>query len=174
MLEMQSEANSEARWYVAQTRSRHEKRVAKQLQERGIEHYLALYETVSRWKDRRVRLDLPLFPGYVFVHMALQERLRVLDIPSVVRLVGFGGLPVPITDYEMESLRVGLMSKRGVEPHPHLTAGRHVRIRSGPLAGLEGILIRKKGNYRLAISVKLIERSVLVEVDLCDLEPSIH
>jgi transcription antitermination factor NusG len=161
----------EPRWYVAQTCSRHEKRVAEQLSTRGIENFLPLYEMVSRWKDRRVRVQLPLFPGYVFVRVALQERRRALEIPSVARLVGFGGLPVPLPDDEMEAMRNGLVGQLRAEPHPYLTVGRRVRIKFGPLAGLQGILLRKKASYRFVLSLELIHRSIVVDVDAADLLP---
>jgi transcription antitermination factor NusG len=163
----------EPRWYVAQTHSRHEKRVAEQLNGRGIENFLPLYEMVSRWKDRRVRIKLPLFPGYVFVRVPLQERLRALEIPSVARLVGFGGLPASLPDDEMEAMRNGLAGQLRAEPHPYLTVGRRVRIKFGPLAGLEGILLRKKASYRFVLSLELIHRSIVVDVDAADLLPLI-
>src|SRR5271165_4092371 len=125
----------EPHWYVAQTCSRHEKRIAAQFDLRGLEYFLPLYETVSRWKDRHVRLQMPLFPGYLFVRVPLQGRSRALQVPSVVRLVGFGGFPVPIPDDEMKTLRSGLTNLLRAEPHPYLTVGRHVRIKSGPLTG---------------------------------------
>jgi len=162
---------SEPHWYVAQTCARHEKRVAEQFEVRGIEHFLPLYETVSRWKDRRVRLQLPLFPGYIFVRVPLRQRLRALEVPSVVRLVGFGSLPMPVPDQEMEAMRNGLTNRLRAEPHPYLTVGRRVRIKSGPLAGLHGILLRKKGIYRFVLSVDLIQRSVAADVDVADIEP---
>src|ERR1700683_2602353 len=93
------------RWYAVHTRANHEKRVTEQLQRRDIENFVPLYEKVSRWKDRRVRLQLPLFAGYVFVRMALCERLRVLEVPSIAQLVGFGGLPTPLPDEEISALR---------------------------------------------------------------------
>jgi transcription antitermination factor NusG len=163
------ESYSKPRWYVAQTRSRHEKSVAAQLNERGVEHFLPLYEAVSQWKDRRVRLQLPLFAGYIFVRIPLRERLRALEIPSIVRLVGFGGLPVPMPDHEMEAMRNGLTSMLSVEPHPFLNLGSRVRIRQGPLGGLEGILLRRKGRYRVVLSVDLIKRSIVVNVDATDI-----
>jgi transcription antitermination factor NusG len=161
----------EPRWYVAQTCSRHEKRVAEQLSARRIENFLPLYEMVSRWKDRRVRVQLPLFAGYVFVRVPLQERLRALEIPSVARLVGFGGLPAPLPDDEMEAMRNGLAGQLRAEPHPYLTVGRRVRIKFGPLAGLQGILLRKKASYRFVLSLELIHRSIVVDVDAGDLLP---
>jgi transcription antitermination factor NusG len=162
---------AQPRWYAAYTCPRHEKSVAGQLTGRGVEFYLPLYETVSRWKDRRVRLSLPLFPGYVFVRIPLCERLRVLGVPSVVRLVGFTGRPAPLPEEEIESLRNGLSTLRA-EPHPFLKAGRRVRIVQGPLQGLEGVLLRRKGRYRLVISLDLIQRSICVDVDADSLQPT--
>ncbi len=161
----------EPQWYAAYTCANHEKRVAEQLKQRAVEHFLPLYESVRRWKDRRVRLELPLFPGYVFVRLALRDRLQVLQIPSVVRLVGFNGLPTALPDNEMERLRNGLTRQLHAEPHPYLTVGRRVRVRRGPLQGAQGILIRKKGFFRVVLSLDLILRSVAVEVDAADLEP---
>lgn len=158
-------------WYAAYTCAQHEKRVAEQLAEREVEHLLPLYAAVHRWKDRRVRVELPLFPGYVFVRLALQDRLRVLQVPSVVRLVGFGGLPAALPDDQVEILRSGLADRLHVEPHPFLAVGRRVRIVCGPLAGLEGILRRKKNNLRFVLSVDLIQRSIAVDVDAADVEP---
>src|SRR5215467_5686626 len=101
-------ADVQPHWYAAYTCSRHEKRVVEHLSNRSVEHYFPQYETVSRWKDRRVLVSLPLFPGYVFVHISLCERLRVLTVPGVVRLVGFHGLPAPLPGEAIEELRKGL------------------------------------------------------------------
>src|ERR1700689_3042112 len=111
-------AQATPQWYAAYTRSHHEKCVAEQLQTRTVEHFLPLYETVRRWKDRRKRMELPLFPGYIFVRVPLQERLRVLVIPGVVRLVGFDNRPVALPDGEMEALRTLLTRRLRTEPHP--------------------------------------------------------
>ena len=161
----------EARWYAAYTCANREKRIAEQLRGRAIEHFLPLYEAVHRWKDRRVRLELPLFPGYVFVRLPLAERLRVLEVPSVVRLVGFGEHPEPLNDDEVETLRIGLRSGLGAQPHAFLPLGRRVRITHGPLSGLEGVLLRRKGNLRIVLSVDLIQRSIVVDVDAADVVP---
>ena len=163
---------TEPRWYAAYICANHEKRVAIQLVERSVEHFLPLYETVRRWKDRRMHLELPLFPGYVFVHMALVDSLRVLQVPRVVRLVGFNGHLSPLPDEEIEGLKNSLAGGLRAEPHPFLTAGRRVRIKAGPLEGREGILLRKKGNFRLVISIDLIQRSMIVDVDAADIEPA--
>ena len=160
----------ESYWYAVYTKANHEKQVAQQLQQRSIEHFLPLYESVRRWKDRRVRLQMPLFPGYVFTRLVLRDRLRVLQIPSVVRFVSFNSLPTALPDEEMEILRSGLSQHLRAEPHPFLMLGRRVRIKSGPLQGLEGILLRRKSNLRVVISVGLIHRSIAVDVDSIDLE----
>jgi len=160
----------EIHWYAAYTCAQHEKSVARQLESRSIESFLPLYEKVSRWKDRRVKVQLPLFTGYVFVRIALEEKLRVLQIPSVVRLVGLNGSPTPLTHDEMEAMRNGLTQILNAEPCPYLQVGRRVRIKSGPLAGLQGILLRKKASYRFVLSLELICRSIVVDVDAADLE----
>jgi transcription antitermination factor NusG len=157
-------------WYAAYTCANHEKRVAQQLCVRSIEHFLPLYDSVRRWKDRRVQLQLPLFPGYVFVRIALRDRLQVLEIPSVARLVGFNGTPTPLAEGEIEALKAGLEGGVRVVPHPYLKVGRRVRIIAGPFEGLEGILIRRKNELRFVISLDLIHRSISVEVDGIDVE----
>jgi transcription antitermination factor NusG len=162
---------SEPHWYAAYTCAQHEKRVAEQLAKREVAHFLPLYSSVRRWKDRRVRLALPLFPGYVFVRLVLQDRMRVLEIPRVVRLVGFGGIPTVLPEEEVEVLRSSLTDELHAEPHPFLTVGRRVRIVRGPLTSLEGILQRKKNNLRLIVSVELIQRAFAVNVDAADVQP---
>jgi transcription antitermination factor NusG len=161
----------EQRWYAAYTCANHEKRVRQQLEQRSIESYLPLYETVRRWKDRRMCLQLPLFPGYVFVRMVLVDRLRVLQVPSVVRLVAFNGHLAALPDVEIDGLKNGLVGGVQAEPHPFLTAGRRVRIKAGPLQGREGILIRRKGSLRVVLSIDLIQRSIVVDVEVADVEP---
>lgn len=158
-------------WYAAYTSANHEKRVAQQLAQRSVEHFLPLYRVVRRWKDRRVHQQRPLFPGYVFVRLALHDRLQVLQVPGVAKLVGFSGSPAALPQDEIEALRASLLNRVRAEPHPYLTVGRRVRVKSGSLAGMEGILVRKKNRDRLVISLDLIMRSVAVEVDGLGLEP---
>jgi transcription antitermination factor NusG len=158
-------------WYAIYTCANHEKRVAAELGARSVEHFLPLYSSVRRWKQRRVRLELPLFPGYVFVRIALGERLRVLEIPSVVRLVGFRGLPAALPEDEIAALRCGLSSGRSrTEPCPRWATGRRVRITGGPFAGLCGVMKRCKAGLRVVVSLDLIERSVAVEVDAGEIQ----
>jgi transcription antitermination factor NusG len=161
---------AEEHWYAVYTRANHEKRVAAETEARGVEHFLPVYRSVRRWKDRRVSLELPLFPGYVFVRVALRDRLRVLQIPSVVHLVGFSGQPSALPDEEMDILRSGFSERLHAEPHPFLTIGRRVRVTSGPFAGIEGVLKRRKSNLRVVISLELIRQSVAVEVGEAEIE----
>jgi len=163
-------ANCEKKWYAAYTSANHEKRVAEQFVARDVEHFLPVYDSVRRWKDRRVTLQMPLFPGYVFVCMALRDRLQVQQVPGVAHLVGFDGSPAAIPDEEINALRASLESGVRAEPHPYLTVGRHVRLKSGPLAGMQGILLRRKGNFRVVISIELIQRSLVVHLDAVDVE----
>lgn len=157
-------------WYALCTCPRHEKRVATQIEQRSFSCFLPLYRSLRRWKDRRKELKLALFPGYVFVHMALENRLQILQLPGVVRLVSFHGQPAVLPAEEIEALQSRLASELRMEPHPYLRAGRRVRVRSGPMRGLEGIIVRRKDRCRVVFSIDLIMRSVAVEVDEADLE----
>jgi transcription antitermination factor NusG len=165
-------AYCEPRWYAAYTSANHEKCVAEQLEVRAVEHFLPVYASVRRWKDRRVMLQMPLFPGYVFVRMALRDRLRVQQVPGVARLVGFDGTPVALPDEEIAALRAGLGSGVRVEPHPYLKMGRRVRVMGGPMTGMEGILVRRRGKLRVVISIDQIQRSVAIEVDASEIVPA--
>jgi transcription antitermination factor NusG len=163
-------AMTEPRWYAASTRSRHEKAVAEYCTQRSIANFVPLYESVRRWKNGRHRVNLPLFPGYAFVRIALANRLEVLKVPGVVRLVSFNGLPAPLGDAEIEILQRALASGQRATPHPYLAAGRRVRIKSGPLAGLEGRIVRRKKSLRFIIALDLISRASAVELEACELE----
>jgi transcription antitermination factor NusG len=164
-------AQSVPNWYAAYTCSRHEKKVAQQLEERGVEYFLPVYHSIRRWKDRRKELEFVLFPSYVFVRLALVDRLRVLQLPGVVRFVAFHGQPAPLPCGDIEALRNGIAQSLQPEHHPYLTAGRRVRVVHGPLSGAQGILVRWKNSCRLVISVDAIMRSVSVEIDEADIEP---
>jgi transcription antitermination factor NusG len=161
----------ESHWYAAYTSANHERRVAQQVERRSLECFLPLYESVRRWKDRRVRLELPLFPGYVFVRMALRDRLRVLQIPGVARLVGFDGHPAPVPNEDIEAIRACLAGRHPIEPHCYVQRGQRVLVLSGPLAGLTGIVVRQKKRTRFVISLDLLMRSVSVELDIADFNP---
>src|SRR5262249_50328435 len=165
------ESATQPQWFAVYTRANHEKRVAEQLANRDIAHFLPLYDTMSRWKDRRVLVHRPLFAGYLFVHLEVRNRLQVQQVPGVVGLVGFNGAPTAIPDAEITRVRELLGSGLHAEPHPFLTAGRRVRVKRGPLTGLEGILLRRKSGLRFVVSIELIQRSMAVEIDEADLEP---
>ncbi|MFZ0635182.1 MAG: UpxY family transcription antiterminator [Candidatus Acidiferrales bacterium] len=158
-------------WSVVYTCAQHEKSIAQQLAWRAIDSFLPLYEKISRWKDRTVRLQLPLFAGYVFVRVAAADRLRVLQIPGVVRFVGSNGRPAALPDGEIDALRRGLQRLRA-EPCPYLPVGRRVRLTSGALRGLEGVLVEKKSQRRFVISLELIQRAIAVELDAADVAPA--
>jgi transcription antitermination factor NusG len=161
-----------SKWFAAFTSPRHEKRVEQYLSQREIEHYLPVYRSPRKWRNGlKVVLDLPLFPGYIFVRINRTERVRVLEVPGVLAIVGgTAGEMAPLPEAEVEALRSGL-HLRQVEPHPLLTVGQRARIRSGALAGLEGIVVRKKNSLRFVLTMDLIMQSIAVEVDGSELEP---
>jgi transcription antitermination factor NusG len=157
-------------WYAVHTVSRHEKVVARQMNGNGLDHFLPLYKSARCWKDRRKELELPLFPGYVFVRIAFQDRLRVQKLTGVLQIVSFNGKPALVPEIEIEALRNGLTRNAWLEPYPYLKVGRRVRVRSGPMAGVDGILVRRKEKFRVVLSVDLIMQSVALEVDGADVE----
>jgi transcription antitermination factor NusG len=167
-----TEVITESRWFAVYTTCRHEKRIAQHLEQREIEHYLPLYQSERKWRDgSRVTLDLPLFPGYLFVRIQRSERVSVLSVPGALAVVGgTGGEPAPLADSAIESLRRGLKEHR-IEPHPLLRVGQSVRIRSGAFAGMEGVVARRKSGFRVVLTLEQIMQSIAVEVDQNDLEP---
>src|SRR5215813_13966485 len=163
--ENRSSSEQPHNWYALYTASNQEKRVEQHLRMKGVEVFLPLYTITKRWKNRMtMKIDLPLFTGYVFVRIALGERVRVLEAPAVVSLVGKGREPLPLPDTEIDTLRTGLQLRQ-VDPYPYLKVGNRARIRFGPLAGMEGIVVRKAGQLRVVISIDSIMRSMAVHVD---------
>lgn len=158
-------------WFALYTTCRHEKQVVRHLEQRSVECFLPLYKTQRKWKNKPpVLLELPLFPGYLFVRMNRLQRTRVLEVPGVLSIVGgTGAKQTPLPDFEIEALRNGLDPLRA-EPHPTLEVGQRARIVRGPLAGLNGIVIRKKNSIRVVLTIELIQQSVAIEVDWSDLE----
>jgi transcription antitermination factor NusG len=138
---------------------------------REIESFLPLYKSTRRWKNRRtVHLELPLFPSYIFARIDRRERVRVLEVPGVLGIVGNRRESAEIAETYIESLREGLRLHK-IQPHPYLTVGDRVRIINGPMTGQEGVLVRQKNDYRVVLTLELIMRSVAVEIDAADLEP---
>jgi len=159
-----------SRWYAVYVRPRHEKRVHAHLLFQQVECYLPLYRVARRWRNgSKVRIELPLFPGYLFVRIGKWERVGVLSVPGVLSFVGTGSQPAPLPDFEIDALRSGL-HLRNFEPYRKLAVGQRVRIKSGSLSGLTGVLVRNAGGLRVVLTVELIQQSVAVEVDEADVE----
>ena len=135
------------------------------LDSKGYEQYLPLYRRRRRWSDRVVTAEVPLFPGYVFCRFDSQHRLPVISTLGVVSIIGFGSDPEPIPDDEIKAIERVLQSGAGAEPHPFLRVGQRVRVSQGALKDVEGILVRKKSDLRLVVSVSILQRSVSVEID---------
>jgi transcription antitermination factor NusG len=158
-------ADDAALWYAVQVKTTHEKRVAWQLDQRLIEHFLPLYRERRRWSDRIKELELPLFPGYVFCRFTLRTRATVLKTPGVHRVVGIGSMPAPIEDHEIASIQEAQRSGLGVRPHPFLRNGQRVRVEGGPFKGLEGFITDIRRRDRLILSINLLHRSIALEID---------
>jgi len=164
-------------WYAVYTRPSHEKSVVKQFAVREIDCYLPSYRTTRRWRNRqKVELELPLFPGYVFARFPWSRHASVLEVSSVVSIVGNGREALRMRQDEIQSLRLGL-ERRRAEPHPNLHVGDRARIASGPLEGFEGIVARRSNGLRMVLSLQQLVKgacvdmkSVAVEVEECDLE----
>ena len=157
-------------WYAAHTRHQHEKLVARMLANKGFEVFLPLYTEVRQWRDRMKKMELPLFSCYVFLRGDLDRRLAILTTPGVHGLVSSAGQLAGIPEEEIQAVRSVIENRINAEPFPFLKCGDLVRVKSGALCGLEGFLVRKKGQTRLIISVTLLERSVSAEVDASTVE----
>jgi len=158
-------------WYAVRVRSNFERNVSTVLDHKGVEQFLPTYRSRRVWTDRIKTLDLPLFPGYVFCRIPLEDRNRVVVIDGVVGLVGAGRQPIPITDTEIHAIRTLVQSQVPAQPWPFLKIGQTVRICHGSLSGIEGILVRVKNSWRLVVSITLLERSVAVEIDSAYVSP---
>jgi transcription antitermination factor NusG len=157
-------------WYAVYTKHQHEKTASDLLARKGFEVLLPLYRATHRWKDRVKTVLIPLFPSYVFVRTSLEKKLDILRTPGVFWLVGHGGRAFPVPEREIEAVRKITQSSAHFEPHPFLKYGDLVRVRVGPLAGVTGILKQIKNQYRVVLSVGLLQKAVAVEVDLSVLE----
>jgi transcriptional antiterminator NusG len=152
-------------WFAIRVRSRFDKAVSEGLRSRNYESFAALYRVKRRWANRNREVEMPLFPGYVFSSFDPNNRLPILMCPGVVHLVGFGDGPTPVDENELEAVRAALRSRLTVEPCDFIAAGQRVRVEDGSLAGVEGLVLRVKSRLRLVISVTLLQRSVVVELD---------
>ena len=158
-------------WYAIWTRSRHESAVQDQLKEKGIEVFLPTVPRWSRWKDRKKKIDWPLFPGYCFARFDPGERLPILKCVGVVSIFSFEGEPAPIPDSEIVGIRRLVESDLAYDPCPMIREGMMVEVVHGPLRGVVGRLVRKNDKARLVLSVNLIGQAVSVEVDAADVKP---
>lgn len=152
-------------WYAVYTYPRHEQTVTEQLEWKSVEVFLPAFTSERRWKDRKVSIQIPLFPGYVFTRIRPSERARVLATPSVVRILSFNGIPAPIAEPEIQAIRLCVERGATLEQHAFLKVGERVRVLAGPFEGLEGIVIRHKSGCKLVISIDLIRQSVALEID---------
>lgn len=160
------------KWYAVHTRARHEKVVAAQLRGRGVETYLPLVEEIHRWSDRRKRVQVPLFAGYTFIHVSASAEsvAAVAAVESVVRIVGASPAGTPIPDAQIQAVHRLVSHNIPCVNHPFLAVGQRVRLRGGPLDGLEGTLIALKGARGLVVSIELIQRSLAVRIEGHDVE----
>jgi len=160
-------------WYAVWSRSRHEKTVASALNNVGVPTFLPLVTEMHRWSDRQKSVDVPLFPGYVFVQIpkSPEAQLRVLKTSGVVQFVGNRQGAMPIADAEMDQVRTVMGQRISCSPYPFLQIGQRVRIRGGALDGIEGILVGRNSASKLVISIELIQRSLAVSVYNFDVEP---
>lgn len=162
---MMSPSTDGARWFALQVRTRWENSAAMLLSGKGYQTLLPTYETSKRWNGRVKQVKAPLFPGYVFCQFDALNRLPILVTPGVISVVGRGRVPLPVDDAEITALQTVVSSGLSTEPWPYLEIGQKIRIESDALKGLEGILIKFKGNHRIVVSVSLLRRSVALEID---------
>jgi transcription elongation factor/antiterminator RfaH len=153
-------------WYAVQCWLRKENLIAAQLEGQGFECFLPKYKTLREWSDRKKEVERPLFPGYLFCRFDYTQRRPVVVTPGVLQIVGCGRTPMPIEDREIQAIQIAVASGVPGQPWPYLEVGEKVRIHTGTLSGLEGILVNFKGNHRVVLSVTLLQRSVALEVDL--------
>ena len=164
--ELPEMAKSSVPWYALQVWVRKEGLIATQLESQGFECFLPKYKSLREWSDRTKEVEQPLFPGYVFCRFDYTQRRPIVVTPGVLQVVGCGRTPLAVEDREIEAIQTAMASGIATQPWPYLEVGERVRIHSGKLSGLEGILINFKGNHRVVLSVSLLQRSVALEVDL--------
>jgi len=158
-------------WYAVRLRPRSEKMVSLHLRDKGYEQYLPLYRSRRRWSDRIKEIELPLFPGYIFCKFDVTNRLPILVVPGVISITGCGKMPLAIPEQEIAAVQRIVTSRMPYGPWPSMRAGQAVRVRSGPLEGLEGLVLEMRNAYHLVISVNLLSRSVSVLIDRNDVVP---
>jgi len=156
-------------WYALSTRSRHEKRVYDRFHLKGIESYLPLITVHRKWSDRYKTVQEPLFSCYVFVKIALKDRLPVLQTDGVVRLVSFKGIPATIPEHQLEAIKIVLKEKEDIQRIDYLTPGQKVEVVQGPLRGVRGVLINVKNRHRMVLTLDGIMQAISVDIDYRDI-----
>ncbi|GBE04616.1 hypothetical protein BMS3Abin10_00232 [bacterium BMS3Abin10] len=170
---MEQTSSHDLKWYVGHVKSRHEFQARKTLIVKGIDAFLPTVERLRNWKDRKKIIEFPLFPGYLFINIpeSPQAMLTVLKTKGIVKLLGsVPGKPDPIPDVQIVSLRKLVENKEALDPYPYLHEGQHVRIKKGPLAGVEGILTEKLGKHMLVLSVDVLRQGVGLTISASDVE----
>jgi len=157
-------------WFAVWTKSRHEHVVRTQLEHKAIEAFLPTVARWSRWKDRKKKIDWPLFPGYCFARFDPQQRMSILTCGGVVNIVSIDGEPAAIPEHEIRAIRQLVESDLAYDPCPLIREGMMVEVAHGPLKGVVGRLSRKNEKARLVLSVDLIGQAVSVEVDAADVK----
>jgi transcription antitermination factor NusG len=154
-----------APWYAVSVKHQHEHAVRSALEFKGYEVFLPTCRVKKRWSDRVKQMEVPLFGGYLFSRIPLEQRISAVDTPGVIRLVGFNGKPAPVAEHDIAAIQQALQSELPVRPWPKFEAGARVRIERGPLRGLEGVVVREKNGYQLVIGVEMLCRFMAVELD---------
>lgn len=153
-------------WYALSVRHQHEVAARTALECQGFEALAPTYRARRRWSDRVKEIDLPLFAGYVFCRFEFTERMKVMDVPGVAKVVEFGGAAAEISEAEIAAIRAVMNSRLAVRPWPYLKLGDQVRVERGPLRGVEGTLLREeKDRLQLVIGIEMLQRSLAVEVE---------
>lgn len=163
-------ASSADSWYALRTRSRHEKVVRVRLERHRILTLLPTMVTSRQWNDRLAPVELPLFPGYCFARFSLRDRFTVMNIPGVVQVVG-GSTPEPVAERDIQAITTLLQyHHKDLNPHPYLTEGMRVRVKRGPLQGMNGIFLQQRNACRLVVGIQLIHQAVSVHLNRADVE----
>jgi transcription termination/antitermination protein NusG len=153
-----------AQWFALVVKPRFDKAVAQALESKGYETLVPVYKKFHQYGKRSKHFELPLFPGYVCCRFDVEARLPIVTTPGVIRVLGIGNLPMPLSDTEIHSMQTAIKSQLPVQPFPFLNTGQRVRLNCGALAGVEGIVLGTKGGLRLVLSITMLQRSVVLEI----------
>ncbi|MBI4745262.1 MAG: UpxY family transcription antiterminator [Deltaproteobacteria bacterium] len=174
LVDMESTKDLKKRWYAIHVKSRHEFKVLDRLTGAGIEAFLPVVERLSNWKDRKKLVAFPLFPGYMFVHITRSHHSSILSVLKTIGVVRFLGMvpgePEPVPDDQIICLQQLIESKEELDPYPYLKEGQRVRIKKGPLATVEGILVERAGKHLLILSVDILRQGVSLKIDASEVE----